>query len=112
MEAFFMEHVSRWWTQPLVNLSSFCWLFVGCSAIVADFVGYVRKTVWECVALGLVSMGCFSRAFYVFVRQETDRDALWISVALALYCLTMWYKYIHVIPNRPDYKPPPKSPVY
>lgn len=107
-----LEHTSRWWTQPLVNLSCFCWLFVGCSAAIADFVGYVRKTVPECVALAIVSMGAFSRAFYVFHRARIDNDALWISIGLALYCLSLWYKYIFVIPRRPDYQPPRKSRFY
>ena len=93
-------------------LSSACWFFIGVTALVASFNDMVRKTVMECVALGGVSLGAFSRSYYVYMRHETDPDALWISIALALYCLAMWYKMMWVIPHRPDYKPPPKSRFY
>lgn len=93
-------------------LSSACWFFVGISSIVASFSGMLRKTVIECVALGGVSLGAFSRSYYVFQRQETQPDALWISIALAAYCLAMWYKMMWVVPHRPDYEPPPKSRYY
>ena len=94
------------------NFTALCWLFVGISAIVAEFAGYVRKTVAECIALGVISLGAFSRAYYVYMRQEILPDGFWIAVALAFYCLTMWYKMLWVVPHRPDYKPPRKSKFY
>lgn len=94
------------------NFAAFCWLFVGISAIVADFTGYVRKTIIECVALAIISLGSFSRAYYVFTRHEIPADGLWIAVALAFYCVAMWYKMLWVVPRRPDYKPPRKSKFY
>ena len=96
----------------LTHLSAACWFFVGITALVASFTGYVRKTVMEVVALAGVSLGAFSRAYYVFVRHTIQPDALWISIALALYCLAMWHKMLFVVPNRPDYRPPRKSKFY
>lgn len=106
------EYILRWARHPWHNIESFCWLFVAWSAAIADFNGFVRKTVAECIALALISLGAFSRAYYTFVLVDVPTDTLWMSVALAFYCLTLWYKYLFVIPRRPDYKPPRKSMFY
>jgi len=96
----------------ITHLSAFCWFFVSITALIASFSGYVRKTIMEVVALAGVSLGSISRAYYVFIRETIQPDALWISIALALYCLAMWHKMLWVVPHRPDYKPPKKSKFY
>lgn len=104
---------SGYWVQhPWSNIAVICWLFTSVMCCVAVLCRSVRDTVLERVALGAICLGSLGRAFFVFGRGRVEVDEVWVAVALAFYCLALWWKYFWVIPRRPDYRPPHKMPRY
>lgn len=92
--------------------TSLCLGFVGVCALAAIIKNIFRDTVLERICIAGISMGCMSRAWYVYHVNDVPADFVWLAAFLALYCIALIIKHVWVIPNRPDYKPPDQMPRY
>ena len=102
-------HLATYWQSDLAALSIF---FVGCCCVLAMFCNRIRDTVPERIAFGAVALGAFSRAAYIFASGEIPLDGAWLCYSLAFYCLVLIWKYVWVIPRRPDYRQDSELPHY
>jgi hypothetical protein len=79
--------------RPFEMVTAIAWMLVGIGAIWATFSPLIRDSVWERIALACVSLGAFSRAFYVANMGVVPLDAMFSAVAVAFYCIVIYAKH-------------------
>lgn len=111
MRDYASSHVTYWVGFPWSDIAAAAWLYVAVISTGAC-VSRWRHTVMERIAMAAVALGAFSRAFTIFGRQEVAWDGAWLALTCAFYATVLTWKYLFIIPRRPDYTPPDDMPKY
>jgi hypothetical protein len=105
IQTFTTWNVGTFIQAPWADMAAVGWLIVALSAIWATFHRDIRDTALERIALAIICIGAFARAFFIFGRGEIPVDGAIAPLALAFYAVIIWYKHTFVIPKRREGEP-------
>ena len=86
--------------KPLVTQAALAWAVTAFFATWGVLARYIRDTLLERIALAMISLGGFSRAFFIIGRGEIPLDGAITAYACCLYAIAIWYKYKIKIPRQ------------
>jgi hypothetical protein len=88
--------VDHWW----IIFGALAWFMIMGFATWATFSSSIRDTVMERIALAVIAITAASRGFFIVERGEVPLDGVLAPMAIAFYCVVIWYKHRFIIPRR------------
>lgn len=77
------------------GLAAICWVIVGVGAGVAVMSTRINDILSERIALCMVSLSALGTAWRILDAGEVSERALWLAFSLALYVVSLFWKYSH-----------------
>lgn len=85
-------------------IAAACWLISGAGATVAVFSARINDTVTERIGLAWIALGCASAAYRIVKAGWISEGGLMLSMGLAFYVCSLFWKHWHRIDARPGDK--------